>query len=707
MVEKNKNWNWCIILALGLGTLALYSPVLGFDYINFDDPRYIIHNYHIGQGITWTGFKWCFQAGYASNWHPVTWMSHMFDCQIFGQKPGGPHAVNVLLHAANSVLLFLILFRLTGARWRSAFVAALFAWHPMHVESVAWISERKDVLSTLFWMLTTLAYLHYVQKRNGPRYLLVLTFFAIGLMAKQMIVTLPFVLLLLDWWPLGRFQATDVSPAKPWRLVLEKIPFFPLIVVSSIFTVIAQTRGGAISDLQQIPWLARVLTAEISYYRYFFKLIWPTHLSIIYTYEFNFSHTDLFNGLIVLATLTFIAIKGRKTQPYLLVGWLWFLGTLVPVIGFVQVGAQSMADRYTYIPSIGLFVMIAWGAADFLGAGRLSAAGENTGILPRSLGLRRKILAAVGIVLVTASAIATRLQLRYWQDGGALFAHSIAATSDNYVSHGVYAAYLRDHGQLEKARFEAQTAIDLAPAYEAGHCFLGEILMKQGKLDEAITQLNEAKKLRPNAPQAYFILGNTYLLKNEPEKALVQLTQACKIDPSDPTIPYAMSDALLTLRKNDQAESALQQALHLAPNYAVAHNRLAGLLAAQKRTAEAIQHYRAAIKNTPDFPEALNNLAWIFAANPDAKYRDGTEAVRLASRACELTQYKEPLLMGTLAAAYAEAAKFTEAQAMAKKTIDLALAFGDKSLAERNRELMALYQAHQAFHETNAATAHQ
>ncbi len=702
MAGNDKRQNWLIILVLALGTVALYSPLFVYGFVNFDDPNYVANNFHISQGFSWHALAWCFQAGYCSNWHPLTWMSHLLDFQVFGSRPGGHHATSVLLHTGNSVLLFLVLLRLTGARWRSALVAGFFAWHPLHVESVAWISERKDVLSTWFWLLTMLAYINYVERRTWFRYLQVLLCFTFGLMSKQMLVTLPFVLLLIDWWPLRRFQAQPPTsaPIKAWRIIAEKLPFIPLIIGASVLTFIAQKRGGAVSTLERTPWLTRLFTADVSYFRYLIKLVWPHNMAVIYPYEFSFARWEVITGAGVLLTVSVAAILTRKTRPYLLLGWLWYLGTLVPVIGFVQIGAQSMADRYSYIPSIGIFVMVVWGAGNLLGRWPILGTADESPV-PNWLFVR-KFLAGAGLVLVGISAMATSIQLSYWYDGGTLFTHSIAVTQDNFIAHSSYAAYLRDHGELEKARIEAVASVELAPGYAAAHNFLGEILMRQNKLDEAIEHLQMAKKLRPDLPEPDRDLGSIYLRKNQPEAALAEFAIAAKIEPEEPTIHFFIGTTLLDQGKIEEAKAELTEAVRLAPNYAQAHNKLGSILSGQRQTAEAIRHFRESIKYVPDNPEALNNLAWILTADPDPKYRSGAEAVQFATRACELTQNKEPLLIGTLAAAYAETGKFTEAEAAAKRARDLAKTLGNKAIVAKNEELMALYRSHQAYHETNS-----
>jgi hypothetical protein len=439
MLTPDRRRTVFICLVLALGTALLYWPATSFDFIYFDDPLYVVTNPHLNHGWSWPGLAWCFQAGYAANWHPLTWMSHMLDCQWFGFKPAGPHAVNLLLHAANSVLLFLLLKRLTNTVWRSAMVAALFAWHPMHVESVAWIAERKDVLSTLFWLLTIWAYCNYAKKGGFARYFATLLLFIFGLMAKPMVVTLPFVLLLLDWWPLARFQSKTETALKSRRFIwLEKLPFLLLAVASCVLTIIAQQRGGAISSFARVPMMERLINSSVDYLRYAAKLFWPVDLSVIYPLLGGWEKWELAATAIFIIVISVVAVVFLRTRPYWMVGWLWFLGTLVPVIGLVQVGSQSMADRYTYIPSIGLFILVSWGVYDFTRTRRFHQMG----------------LGVAALAVLAACVLLTEKQLRFWKNSGTLFRHALVVDPNNYLVHTYYGAWLREQHQLEQARLE-------------------------------------------------------------------------------------------------------------------------------------------------------------------------------------------------------------------------------------------------------------
>ncbi len=675
-------------------TALLYWPLRMYDFVNLDDSLYILSNYHITHGINWGAFRWCFQAGYAANWHPITWMSHMLDCRLYGFRAGGHHLVNVALHAANSVLLFVILKRLTKTFWRSAMVAALFAWHPLHVESVAWISERKDVLSTFFWLLAIGAYLKYSAKGGAGRYLLVLLLFALALMAKPMVVTLPFILLLLDWWPLGRFaalrrQAPPNAPgipnrAGPWQfLVVEKVPFFLLAAGSCVLTMIAQYRGRAVESLEHAALFDRLVHIAVSYTWYLDKLIWPSHLTVIYPLQYPFSESQTAYAAVVLILVSLGVVASWERRPYLAVGWLWFLGTLAPVIGFVQVGGQAWADRYAYIPSMGFFIMVCWGAHD----------------LTRHWRFHAPLLAAAAVIVLTACGFATRAQLQYWKNSGALFLRAIQVTPDNFIARCSYGAYLRDHNRLDQAREECETALRIAPRYAYGHNFLGGILMLQGKTNEALAHLQISLQIMPDQPGALLDLGKIRLAQQNPAAAAAAFSEAVQRAPYEPAAHALLGHALALQGQFAPAQAEFAEALRLEPRFADAEYQLALALSMEHKPSEAAAHYKAALRSQPDFPDALNNLAWILAANARPELRDGPQAVDLAARACALTQDTQPKMIGTLAAAYAEAGRFAEAAASAQKARDVALAQGDKNLAARNAELLKLYRAHQPFHE--------
>ena len=560
-----------VCAALALGTLLLYAPTLTFDFINWDDPQYVINNSHLNGGLGWRGLAWCFQTGYGGNWIPLVWLSYMLDYQFHALNPAGYHATNVLLHAASAVLLFLILKRMTGTLWRSAMVAALFAWHPMHVESVAWIAERKDVLSTFFWMLTMWAYLNFTAKGGVGRYFLVLLFFALGLMAKPMLVTLPFVLLLLDWWPLSRFQTktpagetireTLACPVKTCRqLILEKAPMLLLAVGSSLLTALLQSHVGAIAALGRLPLLPRLENALISYCRYIEKLIWPVDLSIMYPLHIARPISEIVAVVVILAAISDVAIRFRKKFPYLMMGWLWYLGTLVPVIGIVQIGAQGMADRYTYIPSIGLFIMVCWGAFDLV---QLRVSVFDNQILKSH---SQSILGGLCLATLVMCGFATSKQLQYWRNGGTLFSRALAIDPNNYGALNTYGLFLYEHGRSPEAILELRKAVQINPNGPTGHATLGYALYRAGGRDEAAAELRIALQLKPDDASSYFELGSILLDKKLPGEAAVQFALALQYDSDNPATHNLMGKALAMQGKLDEAREQYSEALRLNPH---------------------------------------------------------------------------------------------------------------------------------------------
>ena len=481
-----------IILVLVILTFAAYWRVLGNGFVEYDDDQYVYANKHIQQGITAESLRWAFNVGYASNWHPLTWISHMVDWRLFGDKPMGHHLVSLLLHILNTVLLFLVIRRMTsrpgstqaGSLWKSAFVAALFAVHPLHVESVAWISERKDVLSTFFWLLTMGAYVLYSEKPGVKRYLPVFFLYALGLMAKPMLVTLPLVLLLLDYWP--------IRTKRPWtRLVLEKTPLLALSAFSCAITFIAQARGESIASSYVYPPGIRIANALVGYVTYLWKMLWPNKLAVIYPHPYVLPLWKTMFAAVLLICISLVVLKARRRHPYLLTGWAWYLIALVPVVGFVQVGWQAVANRYTYVPLIGLFVMIAWGVPEIL---RLrERQGERTRIAV--------ITAACLIILVLATG--TWVQVGYWRDSTVLFEHALACTRNNFLAHDALGAALLSEERYAEAEAQERAALKVFPEFAQGYYNLGTMLQRQGKYYEAIKAYQQALTLDPHFGMAH------------------------------------------------------------------------------------------------------------------------------------------------------------------------------------------------------------
>ena len=741
---NNRRRTLLICVLLSAVTLATYWPVVHYQFINFDDLGYIIQNPHVRAGFSWQNVSWAFTSGYGSNWHPLTWLSHMLDGQLFGLNAGGHHLVNLLFHTANAVLLFLVLQGLTGrtngplspaqseqhtvptprglspsagereevlsnATWRSAFVAALFALHPLHVESVAWVAERKDVLSAFFFFLTIWAYVEYTKsnllrhKHYGGRevsglkskveaqqpdfqvssfksqvssfvwYCLSLLLFALGLMSKPMLVTLPFVLLLLDYWPLGRWgesrvwslkskveaQRSEVGRSMFASLLREKIPFFALSIASCVTTYLVQEHGGAVADLNIMPVSLRFSNAVVSYVGYMKKMVWPTDLALLYPLRGIIPDWMVGGSLLLLVVVSLLTLALLRRAPYLAVGWFWYLGTLVPVIGLVQVGMQSMADRYTYIPFIGLFIAITWGVGDAVkskisslkskvgetGSGGQEAEGRRqkaevrTDPSPQPSPLRNGrgrrlqplVLGSISIIILGVCVRLTATQVRFWKDTETISVHSLAVTPDNPLMQNNLGSALLEQHRFEEAADHFRAALRLHPRYAEAESNLGFSLSLQGKLDEAIDHYHRALELKPNIVRTHYVLG---------------------------------------------------QALSM-----------------QGKRDEAIAEFRITLELNPDWPPALNDLAWFRATDPRPEVRDGTEAVALAERACRLTEFRDPLMIGTLAAAYAEAGRFEDAVKTGEQARAVAAAAGKTALAERNWELVEIYRQKKAYHE--------
>jgi tetratricopeptide (TPR) repeat protein len=946
---KNGRRTVLVCVLLSAVTLAAYWPVFHNDFIKLDDRKYVIENPHVFGGLTWDNVKWAFESRYASNWHPLTWLSHMLDVQLFGLKPAWHHGVNLLFHIANSLLLFLLLKRTTGALWRSATVAALFALHPLHVESVAWVAERKDVLSTFFFMLTLLAYAAYVSRVEGRGskdptlpgasnrseaktaaffYALTLFLFALGLMSKPMLVTLPFVLLLLDFWPLRRFNPLTLRGPHGFsrRLLWEKIPFLALAFASCVLTYAAQHAGHAVSTFEGIPLESRIDNALVAYTKYLDKTIWPVGLSIFYPHpalagtKGYYPDWQVFVAACLLAALSIGAIVRVKREPWLAAGWFWFLGTLVPVVGVVQVGGQSMADRYSYVPLIGIFICAVWAAGDAL-------AGRKLG---------RLLLGGAGLAAVGVCAAVSHHQLHYWKDDLTVFEHALAVDQHNSMALQMVGVHLSEQGKYDQAAEHFQAALQAYPEYADARYGLAMVLAEQGKTQDAIDQLQAAIRMRPydvwahnglgavywqlgrieeaaaeytetlrldpDFVDAHSNLGTALLAQGKPEEATAQFAEAVRLRPGNAEALSQWAKALVRQGKLGEAEAQLRQvipllptnaparinlanllvleaktdeakalyseairlepkradahrelgkllidnqkfaeasdhlaeAVRLEPDYAEAHTGLARALAAQGKLeeavaqfreaahlgptnaqaalslgnalmvtghtneaatafanalrlepdlaqkslesgktssargelnaalasfatavwlkpdsaeaheefglllartgkiedaishfqeglrlrpdakayynlglarvvqgkpAEAISNYRQAIALTPDWADALNDLAWLLATCHTPEVRSAAEAIRLAERACELSAGKEPRYCGTLAAAYAEAGRFDDAVRTAEKAKDLALAAGQRELADRNAQLLELYRSQKPYHD--------
>lgn len=748
-VGVNDRWRVpgiCIFLAAMIW--AVFGQTVRFGFVNFDDREYVYKNPDVTGGLSLQSITWAFTHAHAANWHPLTWISHMLDCQCYGLNAGGHHFTNLLLHATTTILLFLVLRQMTGALWRSAFVAAVFAIHPLHVESVAWVSERKDVLSGVFFMLTLGAYVRYVRQPGSVgRYLMVGLMLTLGLMSKPMLVTLPFVLLLLDYWPLGR-MATHAGQRHPFpiprRVILEKVPWFGLAAASCLVTIFAQQE--VIKSVESIPLSLRAGNALISCVDYLRQMFWPADMAVFYPLtRAGVGIPQVILSLLLLAGVSTGVVLLRRRQPWLLTGWLWYLGMLVPVIGLLQVGAQARADRYTYLPQIGLYLALTWAVADFCARWRY----------------RRLVVGSLSSAILVALILCARAQTAYWQNSESLWTHALACTSNNLVAHLNLGGVLVEQGRTEDAIDQFQQALQIRPGYAETYYNLGNARLQQGRLDEAMAYFQQALQIRPDYADAHFNLGVALYRKGNVGEAMTHFQQALQIKPDDTEARLALGNALLQQGQTDEAmihfqkavqlepgsaeaqcdlgnallqqgrmdeaighfQTALQiapddpeaqcdlgaalfrkgnvdeavthfeQALTIKPGFAEAHINLGSVFAKKGEVEEAIVHFQKALEIEPDNIEAQSDLAWLWATAPQASLRNGSRAVELAQRANQLTGGQSPMILSTLAAAYAAAGQFGDAQQSARKAVQLATVAGQQGLvAELTRELK-LYEA--------------
>jgi Tfp pilus assembly protein PilF len=608
---------WLMAMVLVLVTIALYWPAMRCGFINLDDPDCVTENFHVQSGLTWAGVKWAFSdTQQHAYWAPLTWLSHMLVCQFFGLNPWGHHLLNVLLHAANTALIFVVFQQMTRAPWRSLMLAALFGWHPLRVESVAWVTEREDVLSTLFWMLTLLCYAKYVeasQVGNSKSKVwqgTAMVMFLFGLMSKAMLVSLPFVLLLLDYWPLERFK-----PGNWWRLVKEKIPFFVLTAVMSVVTFVAQKQGGAVKTFEYLPFGARVGNSLISYCRYIGKTFWPTDLAVFYPHPGYWPLEKVALAGIILCGISVLLFVARRRYPYMLVGWLWFVGTLVPVIGLVQVGGQAMADRFTYVPSLGMLILTIWGAYELAKGWRF-----NVIVMP--------LAGAMAMVICLAM---TRQQLGYWKDSETLFRHTAEVTKNNYIAYNNVGAALLDQGQTEEAMGQFQEAIRINPEDAEAHYNLGVALFKKNKTNAATGEFREAIRIKPDYAEAHNNLGTTLLNQGKTDNAASQFQEATRLKPDYALAHYNLGVALFNQGQTGEAASQFQEAVRLKPDYVEAHINLGTTLLNQGQTNGAISQFQEAVRLKPDDAEAHYNLgvAMLNQGQTDRAISQFQEAIRL------------------------------------------------------------------------------
>jgi len=598
LMSKNKQL-LIIYFFLAAITLTAFRQVGNHGFVNFDDNSYIVENPNIQDGLTTRGLGWAFTTAYSANWHPLTWISHMLDIQFFGLNPHWHHLTNLLFHIANVLLLFFVLHRMTKAPWQSAFTAALFALHPLHVESVAWIAERKDVLSTFFWMLTLIAYSYYAAGPRTKSYIAVVALFALGLMAKPMLVTLPFVLLLLDYWPLERFQQASIR-----LLVLEKIPLFALSALSCIATYIAQKQGGALAPTKLYSPDIRIPNAIVSYFIYIAKTIWPDNLAVFYPHPGVLPVWQVLGAVLFLAAITYAVLRTAKSRAYLPVGWLWFTGTLVPVIGFVQVGGQALADRYTYIPSIGLFIMAAWGIPEILKKYRYG----------------KYVLAASSALCLICFFLITRTQVGYWHDAITLSDHALNVTKDNYYMHllrGMAEYRLGNYGQAIE---DYSRAIESEPENEKAYFHRGHAFIAMGDYTRAVEDFNEAIKINPGSAQYFNTRGSCYVEMGDNTRALEDFNRAVGSDPDYAQAYFNRGTLYQNSGKYRQAVDEYDKAIE--SGYPRKEEALCSRGSAYGNLGDplkAVQDFNKALEINPQYAQAYYNRGYIYQNS--GKYR--------------------------------------------------------------------------------------
>ena len=554
---KNKTILTKIIISFLLVSfiLILYWQVSGFEFVGYDDSQYISLS---SKKISVESISWSFRSIDAANWHPLTWLSLMLDYNLYGSNAGGYHVTNLLFHIANTFLLFFLLNKMTGTIYRSAFVAALFALHPLHVESVAWVSERKDVLSALFWLLTMYAYFLYSQKPHITIYLSVIIFFALGLMAKPMLVTLPFVLLLLDYWPLERMKLGKVLPVEGLNdgkkavsfLILEKVPLFVLAFFSCLITYYAQNKYNAVVSFEHISFTSRILNVFDSYAGYLGRTFWFQNLGVFYPYPRSFNFTAVTGSILLVLSITALVIMRIKKTPYLAVGWFWFLGTLVPVIGIIQVGSQAMADRYTYIPLIGVFIFLSWGMAHLLS----------------KIKYGKYINLFIAVIFLTAAITVTYHQVRIWKNNFTLFGHAIEFDKEKYIAYHILGYHAAKDGDNEKALYYYYQTLKINPKYDPAYLNAGNVLQKMGRLDDAMNCYGKALQINNKSAEAQYNMGIILILKNKPAEAVNHFQESLKINPDDADVHNNLGIAMIKIGKIQEGLKHFRQALNLNPN---------------------------------------------------------------------------------------------------------------------------------------------
>ena len=678
----------CVFLVAAVW--VVFGQTLHHEFVNYDDRLYIAENPVVLGGLSAKGIVWAFNHNVNVNWTPLTVISHMLDCQFYGTQAGWHHLTSVLLHMASAIVLFLVLRKMTGTLWRSAFVAAVFAVHPLHVESVAWIAERRDVLSGLFFMLTLGAYAGYVRHPQSlGRYLMVALMLALALMSKPMVVTLPLVLLLLDYWPLKRFTQPD-GRLILWRLIAEKLPLLALSGIACVATLFAQEEAIA-----SLPLSVRIGNALVSCVAYLEQMIYPVGLTVYYPHPGNnLALWKIIAAFVLLLVISIGAVAVRRKQPWFLIGWLWYLGMLVPAIGLIQSGMRARADRYTYLPQIGLYILLTWTVVELTASWRS----------------RRWLLGGGAMIVLAVLITCARTQTTYWRDSESLWNHALACTLDNTIAHNNLGDAFYREGRMDEAIAQFQKTLAINPNNAEANYDLGNAFFKQERINEAIAQFQKTLAINPTDADVHYNyadihnnLGNAFLRQGRMDEAIAQFQKALKINPQDADIHYNLGTAFRQQGGMNEAIVQFQKALAIKPEFAEAHYNLGNAFLQQGHVEEAIAHFQKALAIKPDYMEAQNNMAWVLATCPQASLRNGIKAVGLAERANQPAGGKNPMILATLAAAYAEAGRFPEAVETAQRALRLAETQSNTAVAGALQSQLKLYQAGIPFHGTEQA----
>ena len=690
--HRQKHAEILIYAGLIVATLIAYEPIRHNGFVNYDDNSYILDNAQVKSGITWESLGQAFTKPHFYMWHPLTTLSHMLDYQLFGLNPSGHHLISVAIHIVNALLLFWILKNITGAIWPSAFVAAVFALHPLQVESVAWAAERKTVLSGLFWLLTMAAYVRYTRQPGFLRYLLVLLVFGLCIMTKPVVVILPFAMLLLDYWPLERIRwgqkgktakTTSNQKSAGW-LIAEKAPLLAMSAILGVLTVIAQQSGGAVSTLDKVPLDHRIGNAFISYVKYIGKLVWPSDMAVFYPP----SHSNLLNATMLICAFIFIVISaisiytGRR-RKYIAVGWLWFAGTLVPMIGLVQVGDQAMANRYMYLPMLGLLIIIALAGKELIAKH------------PRL----KTVAAIMGVISLSCLLVLTRMQVRHWQNSVTLFEYALSVTEDNAITENSYACALFNEDRLSEAEQHFGNALRINPAFDTALIHLARIYLKEGRYNDAISIYGELINRNYKTAELYYNLAMAFGIQEKYNDSIKYFSKSLELNPDDPDTHNKMGSILLAAGKIDDSIGQFNESLRIKADQSAVYENLGTAYNQLGKYELAIQNWTRAIELNPGNIDALDKAGWFLAACGEKSVENANQAIAYAKRACELTKYAVPEFLDTLGVACAASGKFADAKAAAEKALNLARKTGKESLAGEIEKRIKLYEAGQPYRE--------